>query len=472
MKRSQNLVQNGVRYLLAGIGLACTPEPASAPTPAPPPWQPGVTYSTVESPNDRGLLDRRGLIHAHSVYSHDACDNDPVKNGERDAVCFEDFRRGVCQSKHDFVMLTDHKDAFSEIEFPETLLHRPERGDLLVERSSIPVASWAACEDGQRTLILAGSESGLMPVGIEGHPVSLDERSGLYGNLSEASAEVLRAQGAVILLAHTEEFTPDDLLTLPIDGFEMYNLHANALSSAGTVLELLLRNQQGDTGLSHPDLAGLHIIEEDPRYLDTWAAVMARGGHHVTTMGTDCHRNTFPALLSDGERVDSYRRMMSWFSNHLLIRPDADGQWDDRHAKEALAAGRLYGAFEVMGYPVGFDYFAEAAAGIVEMGSDVALSDRPELVVRMPRVQNLDPSAQPPDLLSVIYLARETGWEEVSRTAADELRFVPAEPGVYRAEIRMLPMHLQDAMNDDDMLLLANDRIWVMSNPIFIRSAD
>ena len=38
----------------------------------------------------------------------------------------------------------------------------------------------------------------------------------------------------------------------------------------------------------------------------------------VTTVGTDCHRNTFPQLLPDGERIDSYRRMMLW-TNDVLV---------------------------------------------------------------------------------------------------------------------------------------------------------
>lgn len=45
----------------------------------------------------------------------------------------------------------------------------------------------------------------------------------------------------------------------------------------------------------------------------------------MTTLGNDCHRDTFPQLLPDGERIDSYRRMMLWFTNHLLVRLRGDG---------------------------------------------------------------------------------------------------------------------------------------------------
>jgi hypothetical protein len=76
----------------------------------------------------RGLVDLRGLVHAHSAYSHDACDGEPVDaDGVRSAECFADFRRGVCQAQHDFVFLTDHGDSFDATEYPDTLLFSPDQ---------------------------------------------------------------------------------------------------------------------------------------------------------------------------------------------------------------------------------------------------------------------------------------------------------------------------------------------------------
>src|SRR5690606_23661334 len=112
--------------------------------------------------------------------------------------------------------------------------------------------------------------------------------------------------------------------------------------------------------------------------------------------------------LPDGERIDSYRRMMMWMSNHLLVRPDAGGAWDDRALKEALSGGRLYGAFEVLGYPEGFDFHAEAGVAIGEMGDELALGAGPvELVVRQPRVRALDPQLPAPELTLRILVAEE-----------------------------------------------------------------
>jgi hypothetical protein len=435
-----------------------------------PSWSPSTVYGTPRALTARGFLDRRGLIHAHSVYSHDACDYKPIlADGTRDPVCFDDFRRGLCQSKHDFVMLTDHNTSFSDTPYPDNLLYRPGLGDTLVMRDGSPVASRAACPDGQRPIILPGIEAGIMPVGLERH-VSDDipTRSNIYGDDSPASINVLKQNGAVALVAHTEMWTSDQLIDLPLDGFEMYNLHANTLVGAGGALELVVRFDRGDKTLLHPDLALLNWITEDPRYLQTWGTVLASGQQRTTTMGTDCHRNTFPALASDGERLDSYRRLMIWFSNHLLIRPDADGTWDDRHLKEALKAGRLYGAFEMLGYPIGFDYRAEIGKSVHEMGEALSLGDGPTLVVAAPRVQNLDPKKPGPKITVRILRAIPNGWEEVA-TSAGDLRFTPTVAGAYRAEVRMVPSHLASFLGDYQTSVLDRDFVWIYSNAIYIR---
>ncbi|MEW5852606.1 MAG: hypothetical protein AB2A00_27730 [Myxococcota bacterium] len=459
--------------ILATLVLTACPKPSSQPdggAEVVTSWGPGMTLATAREPNARGLLDRRGLIHAHSWYSHDACDNLPRDDaGVRDAVCFEDFRRGLCQSKHDFVMLTDHRDMFNDVEYPDALLYRPERGDRLVERNGSPVASWAACPDEDTTaLIMAGCEAGTMPVGLEHHVADThEERSNIYGGDSANDIQALKAAGAVALVAHTEGWTVEQLTGLPLDGFEMYNLHANTLRAAGEAFVLLQRLSNGDPGMPHPDLAVLPLIAEDPRYLETWGTVLARGARRVTTMGTDCHRNTFKQTMQDGERIDSYRRMMIWFSNHLLIRPRSDGTWTDLELKEALSSGRLYGAFEYLGYPVGFDYHALEGGEPREMGAEVSLARGVELVATMPSVEKLDPKVDAPVLTMRVLRAVEGGWEEVHRSTTN-VSFAITTPGAYRAEVLMQPRHLVPFLGDDAELYRDEPRVWIYSNAIYV----
>jgi hypothetical protein len=430
-----------------------------------PPWTPGVTLASTREVR-RGLVDLRGLIHEHSVYSHDACDNKPRDaSGKIDQQCFDDFRVGMCAAAHDFIMLSDHDTSFATTEFPEALLYRPERGDVLVDRAGGPVANRAACPTGSGTLILAGTESNTMPVGLEHHAADAATREALYASASPTAIAAFKAAGAVALVAHTENYTPDDLVTMPLDGFEMYNLHANLMLNIAGAVELLGKISQPDQ-VMHSDLVIFQVFTEDPRYLETWGTTLARGAHRVTTMGTDAHRNSLPVKLPDGDRVDSYGRMNRWFSNHLLVRPAADGSWDDRDLKDALRSGRLYGAFEYLGYPGGFDFHAEEGKAVREMGESASRAAGAQLVAHAPVVRNLEPSADPPEITVRLLRAREGGWDEVLR--GNPLpAYTPDRAGAYRAEVRIVPHHLSGFLRAYGKFATA-DTVWVYSNPIYV----
>jgi hypothetical protein len=429
------------------------------------PWQPGTVYPSDPGPHPRGWLDRRGLMHTHSPYSHDACDEMPRDaEGNIDAECFEDLRRGMCQTKHDFVMLTDHRDSFSDSTFPDVLLFDEARGDVLVERGGGPVASWAGCDGAAPVLVMAGCEAGTLPVGIEGHVPG--DHSQVYGEVTPAAIMTLKDQGAVVLVAHTEEWTVEQLEMLPLDGFEMYNLHANTFLNIGEVGILLQMLQDEDPGLPHSDLALFPFFSEDPDYLARWGSVLAHGTRRVTTMGTDAHRNTLPQPMPDGERVDSFRRMMQGFSNHLLVQPDARGEWDDAAAKEALRSGRLYGVFEYMGYAQGFDAYVDAGGDAIEMGGEASLGDAPEIRAVAPQVQELDPEGPAPEITVHVMRAIEGGFEEVA-SGDDELAYVPDAEGAYRVEARIVPHHLAPWLGN-----YAADaetaRVWIYANPFYV----
>ena len=434
------------------------------------PWEPGTVYPSDPGPHPRGWLDVRGLVHAHSPYSHDACDEMPVDaEGNIDAVCFEDLRRGMCQTKHDFLMLTDHADAFADSAFPDVLLYDAARGDMLVERGGTPVASWAACDDAAPVLVMAGCESGTMPVGLEGH---VPGDHGVYGESTAEAIETLRARGAVVLVAHTEDWTVEQLETLPLDGFEMYNLHANTFLNLGEVGLLLEMLQNEDPGLPHSDLVLFPIFSEDPRYLERWGSVLAHGTRRVATLGTDSHRNTLTQLMPDGERVDSFRRMMQGFSNHVLVEPDPAVQpgegprWDDASLKDAIGSGRLYGVFEYLGYAQGFDAYIDVGGEAVEIGGEASLADGPEIRAVAPRVQELDPDGPAPAITLHVMRAIEGGFEEVA-SGDDELAYVPDAEGAYRVEVRIVPRHVAPWLGD-----WAADaevpRVWIYANPFYV----
>lgn len=452
-----------------GTGTGDTGE--DGPPPLPEAWEPGVVLPSDEAPHPRGLLDVRGLVHTHSPFSHDACDEMPRDvEGNLNVVCMEDLRRALCQVRHDYVMFTDHRDSFSDSEFPEVLLFDPERGDALIERDGDPVANWAGCEGEAPgvapTLVMAGCEAEAMPVGLLRHAAG---RGGTYGETTPEAIDAMHDAGAVVLVAHTEDWDAQELIDRPLDGFEMYNLHANLLSNLAAGLGLIgLLNTDPDA-LPHPDLAVMPIWQEDQRYLERWGTVLTAGVKPVTTLGTDAHRNTFMEQLQDGERVDSFRRMMHWFSNHLLVEPDADGGYDDRAVVKALRQGKLYGAFEYLGYPAGFDAYVEAGGETVEIGGTVALADGPRIVATRPDVRRLDPDASSPRITVHVMRAIEGGFEEVAGTdpGDDELRYEPDAPGAYRVEVRMTPRHLEGYLSSFADLA-GEPRVWIYANPFYV----
>jgi hypothetical protein len=221
-------------------------------------------------------------------------------------------------------------------------------------------------------------------------------------------------------------------------------------------------------GFPHPDLFLTAFDLDDAVYLSTWGTVLSRGVKRVTTMGSDCHQNSFPQKLQDGERIDSYRRMMSAFSNHLLVRPKSDGTWDDAELKAALRGGRNFGVFEFMGYPEGFDFYAEEASGAVkEIGETARLANSVTLNVAVPKVKGVTSDSNAPTLTAVLYRAKEGGWDEVARATEGTLRFTAPSAGAYRVEVRIVPRHLRPWAGAKAGWLGA-ERPWVMSSALYV----
>jgi hypothetical protein len=102
------------------------------------------------------------------------------------------------------------------------------------------------------------------------------------------------------------------------------------------------------------------------------------------------------------------------------------------------------------------------------MGSEVLLADAPVLEVQAPAVQNLEEARESPVLTVRILRAIDGGFAEVAAGDGD-VSFTPAEPGAYRAEVRMLPLHLRAEMSTDADELLSHDYVWIYSNAIYVR---
>lgn len=435
-----------------------------------PPWPSELAPSSDVLGDRRGRRVLRSIVHLHSPLSHDACDGAGWADGAlADAECLQHFRDGICALRLDAVMLTDHAPHVEEASFEQALWIEGD-DEPVTDASGAVIASRLVCPDGHRVLVTVGSENTLMPLALSRHPADPsdpDALRALYDGGDAAAIAAFRDAGALIWQAHTESKTLDDLRAWDLDGLELYNLHANVapdiredhlgLDPAGFIGPLLEFTRPSLR--LPPDLAILAFFEENRPSLDRWDALSSEGLRIAATGGCDAHENALPMELVDGERADSYRRMMYWIQNHLLVdEPTLAG------VREALAAGRLYVTSEVFGPPVGFDFVADDAGTALEMG-DVAPVGA-VLRVTAPRLPDGWPSDPAPVLTVRLLRASADGAVEVTSGAGD-LEHTVTEPGAYRVEVRMVPEHTRPFLGSRADSLI-REIPWVYSNPIYV----
>jgi hypothetical protein len=388
-----------------------------------------------------------------------------------DEPCLEHMRAAVCSLRLDAINLTDHAEHLFEVTHEEKFWKRPGDTEVRTTSGDLAAVNWA-CGDGTSVLVTVGAENALMPVGLVRHPVDTtdpDVLAAAYRADGPGAASMFRDAGALVFVAHTEGRSLDYLRTLGMDGVEIYNIHANVdprirVDSLGLGAADYLMNVLAFTSATsrlEPDLAFLAFFSENQNDLDKWDALLAEGRHVTGLNGCDAHENTFPQLLGDGERVDSYRRMMRWATLHLRV---SEISVESQH--DALSAGRGYVAFEVFGTPVGFDFYADETSGVThEMGAQAPVGT----VLHVVR-----PSLSPdvPDtalaLLSMrIVRSTTTGGVEVAQGAGATLDFVTTEPGAYRAEVHIVPEHARAHLGRLGDALV-KDYVWVYANPVYV----
>ena len=436
-----------------------------------PNWEPSAVVPVGVHPPVRGRTLLRGIIHIHSVYSHDACDYRPWIQGEPNWDCYDQLREAICTTNQQFVMLTDHADNFSWHEFPDVLLYQPDEGDELIFQDSAPIGNILHCEDGNTTIITAGNENALMPLGLKRMPQgSPEEREQFLRGRGLGTVDGMHELGAKVFVPHAEGWETHEIGVLPVDGIEIYNLHANidpgireedlglpGLGFLPDLCNLLLPFKDA----AHSDLFLLSFLWENRPDLDHWDRLLSTR-RVAGIMATDAHRNTLPIPLLDQDRADSYRRMMRWFANYVLVRSQ-----DLHEIEAAMAHGRMYGAFQVFGEPVGFDFYAETGNGYYDMGDEVALTDGPVLHLTVPAFYRMDPKLDPPDLRLLIVRSGEQGGTVVLQGSNEDLHFTVSEAGAYRAEIRIVPFHLEPWLGDDPEPFFREYPL-IYANPIYV----
>jgi hypothetical protein len=422
----------------------------------------------------RGWTALRAAIHVHSLYSHDACDGEPVGAKARpNEPCLERLRRAVCRANLDAVFLTEHDRRLAEADsLRDALLLRAGDTTLLVEGRLAAKAQ--PCPDGDAAIWFAGAENALMPIAFDSLPRgTILAKQRFYDSAGPGAADSFRAFGAVVLLPHPEDVTLERAVELAPDGIEVYNPHANfapkhreaqGLSRLGAFVDLFPFYAR--LTRAHPDLALLAIFRANRDAIDIWDAMLAR--RKVLGFGaTDAHENALPWPLADGERGDAYERMLAWVTNVLLVEPGASGSVEA--IEEAVREGRFYVAIEAWGTPVGFDVRLEGSEGTTEMGGTVPFEPGQTLAVELPRVAlgGLDPAREPaipePRVRARLYRIDPSGRRTVLADSREPIRAAVPGPGAYRVEVAILPRHLTPYLGGHPP---DRELAWIYSNAI------
>jgi hypothetical protein len=440
-----------------------------------PPWSPELPGAAEAMGGQRGLVAARGIIHLHSPYSHDACDGEPRDGvtGAVDEDCLQHLRDALCAVRIDFAGITDHDASMADEEFGTLLLQRGS--DELVMNGDLPVASRMTCPNGHQVLFTVGGENDLMPVAVDQHPegVTGDALHDYYNADTPEAIAAFRANGGLAWQPHSEQRTIEHIRELAPDGMEIYQLHANidpdirrdwlGLDSAGAIQAVAEFADTGDLELE-PDLALIAFLSPNTNSIDKWDALLGEGLHISGSGGTDAHENSLPITLRDGERGDSYRRMLRWFANVALV----DDPSDPLQIEDAYRGGRFFVAFELFGTPVGFDLVAHSGGDTVEMGGTVGAGDGATVELTLPTVYQLDAALPVPEIRGRILHAGAGGVTEVAAGPGPVLTAPLDAAGAYRAEVIIAPHHLGPYLGHLGTTDADREHVWIYSNPIYV----
>jgi hypothetical protein len=482
-----------------------------------------VNTDPISDPLASAYKETRGVVHMHSVYSHDACDGAGIPGGVRNMSCWNDLRAAVCSTGLQFVSLNDHPAHMNEYSMNDEMLFDGAQGDTAIMEAGTTVGNQLKCPDGHTVIVTEGFENDhALPIAFSNQPVTTGKAYGTFDNANsmadmQAMVAELKAAGAVMASAHSEEdaVSAQTLLDVGVDAMEWYNPHGNFLTVMGAgdgiglgaldALNLLGDMSPflaGSSSGAHPDLVLMLLLPKWPQKgFDKWREVQ-RTRTVTGLLGSDVHQNVSVKplctgaaqiacalaaqgssgktqalallaaggliVMSDGRRLDAYERIMRWLENRMLVSDVSIAG-----IKDALRAGRSYGLFSVFGSPEGFRFVGQANGQVLEMGG--AAKGPIALTARLPK------SAQPQGggatwsaadstkvelHASLFYTsATETTLVKESRVLGDTVTFTATQPGAYHVEVWQKPKHLVTALGSAASYA-DTEYLWVISNPI------
>lgn len=414
----------------------------------------------------------KAAVHVHSVHSHDACDGEPRVDGRPNAPCAQDLRDGVCANRYDHIFLTDHDSEMATEPWSELLEPYFRDGDEWIGGEA-RFGLAMQCPGGHVTRLYPGAENDLMPIGLDRHvgqdlAIGSDELHRLYDKDGADSVAAFKAVGGVVFVNHAEQHTTEEIAAYDIDGIEIYNIHATLqalLEGRGGVGDISEFLKLGDDA-APADLLFLALFTDNVEDLTHWATL----SHTRRLSGVaahDVHRNALPGPMADGERMDSYRRILSWYSNRVAVRGEDAGSREA--VREALKLGRSYMSGDVVADTAGFDALVRSdnddEPPPLRMGDEAPWTPGMAVHVAMPPV----PDGAEVEV-ALVEMRADGTWGDLSTSdaAAAELALPLPSAGVYRIDVRLTPRHLAARLHGAAHLA-DKPFVWVRTNPFHLR---
>lgn len=361
----------------------------------------------VTDQTQNAYTDYRGVIHVHSMLGGHSTGN------------FTDIIRAANQNALSFVVMTEHPA--KELDTALMTLNGMHEGVLFIGGSEISAAN------GDRLLLIPGNGAA-------------------NANGTASTQEIIsqeKSRGGISLAAYPQEFKSWD--ASDYDGIEVYNLFTNSkkINPLVTFFDGLWSYR------SYPALLFATFYERPNENLKKWDELTSASGRKlVATAGNDAHANVGLFLgTEDGKRLvgiklDPYERSFQTVRTHLLI--EKDKQLSALTLLEALRTGHCYISFDLFSDPTGFYFKAENGSEQKMMGDEINLAGGVHLTATTP-------------LKTRIALIKD-GQTVQEAQDTTRLEFNATQKGVYRIEAYL-----------DQLPKPANGKLWIISNPIYVR---
>jgi hypothetical protein len=356
-----------------------------------------------------------------------------------------------------------------------------QEGDTLTSKNGQAVLNeQGGCSNGHKPLVMAGFESRLIALGMTQHlATAASEREAIYSTESSTlRADLQSLAEALVVIPHTESRSLETIRAVIPDAIEIYNVHANLdpkirkqylNESAFDPIPYLMSYLIDPYSDLIPDFSFLTFVKVQSLYFEKWNALIAGGLRVTGVVGNDGHENLLSNPLTDGERLDSFRRILRMVNNHVYVASVTETE-----VKSALKNGRSSVVFEGLGSPTHYSFTANRKGDTSEtarIGDSLSVNGGSAVFKATPpslHAQSTQGSV-PPSVRMTLQRVNSDGSEtQVAETTNAPMEAEVTTLGNYRLNVYIRPRHLGEFLAQ--FAKLADEEFrWIVTNPITLK---